>query len=336
MVVQSTGNVGIGETTPAYQLHVSGAGDIKIEDNAGGSAHLHMASSTGGLRDSEWRLKTQGSTDEFTFDHRYTANDGSNDVVGNGTVLTLKSDANVDVTNDVVANNAKLKAIAESNTDTAVDVFVYDTRKDSDGGAWRKRTQHTSWYNETLNTSTRGARKEFPSVAVIVAEAAQVTIYDGDDPDMPMWMVFNSGNYYFIGPTNRAKTSAHMLNGILCVGTRDNSAWMAYISFIDDTARQYSSVPSEKRNYLVPILNRNDVNSSAVQNGVSEYTIVNDNINDVAMTILPNAPIDADTGLPVPTIAVATDGGVSVIKDDGTVVDITSTRLELLITVLGL
>ena len=245
--------------------------------------------------------------------------------MGNGTVLTLKSDANVDVTNDVVANNAKLKAIAESNTDTAVDVFVYDTRKDSDGGAWRKRTQHTSWYNETLNTATRGARKEFPSVAVIVAEAAQITIYDGDDPDMPMWMVFNRQvTIILIGPTNRAKTSAHMLNGILCVGTRDNSAWMAYISFIDDTARQYSSVPSEKRNYLVPILNRNDVNSSAVQNGVSEYTIVNDNINDVAMTVLPNAPIDADTGLPVPTIAVATDGGVSVIKDDGTVVDITS------------
>ena len=63
--------------------------------------------------------------------------------------------------------------------------------KDSDGGAWRQRTQHTSWYNETLNTTTRGARKEFPSVAVIVAESNKVTIYDGDDPDLPMWMVFN-------------------------------------------------------------------------------------------------------------------------------------------------
>ena len=42
------------------------------------------------------------------------------------------------------------------------------------------------------------------------------------------------------------------------------------------------------------------------------------------MTVLPNAPIDADTGLPVPTIAVATQGGVSIIKDDGSVVDITS------------
>jgi hypothetical protein len=42
------------------------------------------------------------------------------------------------------------------------------------------------------------------------------------------------------------------------------------------------------------------------------------------MTVLPNAPIDSATGLPVPTIAVATAGGVSVIKDDGTVVDITA------------
>ena len=29
------------------------------------------------------------------------------------------------------------------------------------------------------------------------------------------------------------------------------------------------------------------------------------------------------TGLPVPTIAVATDGGTSIIKNDGTVIDIT-------------
>ena len=30
-----------------------------------------------------------------------------------------------------------------------------------------------SWYNETLNTATRGSRKEFPAVAVIVAESIQ-------------------------------------------------------------------------------------------------------------------------------------------------------------------
>ncbi|MGY8866504.1 MAG: LamG-like jellyroll fold domain-containing protein, partial [Methylophagaceae bacterium] len=54
--------------------------------------------------------------------------------------------------------------------------------------------------------------------------------------------------------------------------------------------------------------------------------IANVNGNDLAITVLPNAPIDADTGLPVPTIAVATDGGVSIIKDNGSVVDITNTQ----------
>jgi hypothetical protein len=55
-------------------------------------------------------------------------------------------------------------------------------------------------------------------------------------------------------------------------------------------------------------------------------TIVNNTVNDCAMTVLPDAPIDPATGLPVPTIAVATNGGVSVIKDDGTVVDSAATN----------
>ena len=49
--------------------------------------------------------------------------------------------------------------------------------------------------------------------------------------------------------------------------------------------------------------------------------IVSNSVNDVAMTVLPNAPIDDATGLPVPTIAVATNGGLSVIKDDGSIFD---------------
>ena len=55
-------------------------------------------------------------------------------------------------------------------------------------------------------------------------------------------------------------------------------------------------------------------------------TIVSVLINDVAMTVLPDAPVDPATGLPVPTIAVATDAGVSVIKDDGNVWDVTITN----------
>ena len=69
----------------------------------------------------------------------------------------------------LTARGSSLSVIDAVIPYTAKDVFVYDTSKDSDGGAWRKRTQSTSWYNEKLNTPIRGSRREFPSVAVIVA-----------------------------------------------------------------------------------------------------------------------------------------------------------------------
>ena len=40
--------------------------------------------------------------------------------------------------------------------------------------------------------------------------------------------------------------------------------------------------------------------------------------------MLPNAPIDSDTGLPIPTIFVGTEGGLNILKEDGTVLDGTS------------
>ena len=99
--------------------------------------------------------------------------------------LLVRGGANVD--------DLQLGEIAALVGGAAVDVFVYDTGRDSDGGKWRERTQHTSWYNEELNTATRGARREFPAVAVIVAESGNVKklkIYDGDDPDLRMMDVF--------------------------------------------------------------------------------------------------------------------------------------------------
>jgi len=226
-------------------------------------------------------------------------------------------------TGRLTTDAADLAAIAKSITDTAVDVFVYDTSKDSDGGAWRKRTQGTSWYNETLNTATRGARREFPAVAVIVAESNQVTIYDGDDPDLPMWMVFNGVGsrggqtaYYVSGGT---LTGLSALNGQLSVSHYGT----VIINMVADSGIYVGSASdNNKGTFTKPIIERN-----AVQGYTSPVLIaVQEAHNDVAMTVLPNAPIDPATGLPVPTIAVATGGGVSVIKDDGTVVSLTTSN----------
>ena len=229
------------------------------------------------------------------------------------------------------ANDINVAAIDASISDTAVDVFIYDTSKDSDGGQWRKRTQGTSWYNETLNTSTRGSRKEFPSVAVIVAESNQVTIYDGDDPDMPMWASWSRYNAPSQSLTwwrdARSATSVSALNGIVTFGQEvngDSASGLNFIAFTRDIVGRHSNHASYGGVGM-------DASSGVKEENLtvgSLGSIVNATVNDVAMTVLPNAPIDSTTNLPIPTIAIASDGGVSVIKDDGSVVDITYTNYE--------
>ena len=59
--------------------------------------------------------------------------------------LAYQDPAHANLTSVEIENIA---AIKQKISGTAVDVFVYDTRKDSDGGAWRKRATTQSWYNE--------------------------------------------------------------------------------------------------------------------------------------------------------------------------------------------
>jgi len=215
----------------------------------------------------------------------------------------------------------EISQINSEIADTAVDVFIYDTSKDSDGGAWRKRTTHTSWYNETLGTATRGTRREFPAVAVIVAEVEKLTIYDGDDPNLPMWMVFLSPSttpYSLIPNVSGDIASITALNGKITLGYHTNygiGIWDFISEFCINTWRENS-----RMQYPGTIAERNDQKGS-VQLG-SPY-IIDYRAKDVAMTVLPNAPIDSATGLPVPTIAVGTNNGVSIIKHDETVIDYT-------------
>ena len=195
--VNHDGKVGIGTIGPVGNLHIVGGDGVNGSSTIGSASNEFIIenNSAAGMTirsgaDADGVIGFADPDDHNVGQIYYSHDTDKMSIVTNDAVrMTVDSAGTVDVVNDVLTNNAKLKAIAKDISDTAVDVFVYDTRKDSDGGAWRKRTQHTSWYNEALNTSTRGARKEFPCVAVIVVESNQLTIYDGDDPDMPMWMV---------------------------------------------------------------------------------------------------------------------------------------------------
>ena len=231
---------------------------------------------------------------------------------------------------NLTAADLKLKALsktkslsADGSTLTAVDVFVYDTSKDSDGGAWRHRTQHTSWYNESAS-STRGSRKEFPAVAVIVAEFNKVTIYDGDDPSLPMWMVFNangaSGDRSFWA-SGFDISSLAAKNGVISFGIDVTSvgSGVVLVNFPVDALERVGTTSGRGGVYS----GVSDRNSDPTLSG-TVVPIVNSNVKDVAMTVLPDAPTDPATGLPVPTIDVFTAGGVSRIQHDGLVVDVTN------------
>ena len=240
---------------------------------------------------------------------------------------------------ETITGEFELKKFDQVKHNPIVDIFVYDTREDSDGGEWRKHTKTKSWYLEELNTATRGSRREFPQVAILTVEHTvnRITIYDADQPDCPMWMVFTaagSGRHYMYG-TGDARAIA-MKNGAFITGAQATNYWPIYVDFIRDDCLGLriggGSVDGHHRHGL-PISGRNTTNTDGNQvwraiSGKLPAWYIKDFINnqlvhDVAMTVLPNAPISPDTGLPIPTIALATEGGCTIIRDDGLVSNMT-------------
>ena len=217
-----------------------------------------------------------------------------------------------------------LEKIKARTSDTAKDIFVYDTRKDSDGGAWRKRATTQSWYNEGVG-QYRGARKEFPAVAIIVVEASVVTIYDADDPTCPMWMKFTQSTTdlgAMVGYTSATIRCCTMLNGILMVGldhtTQGNVSGLRIINFISERFDWKANITGRNSNQHWPIIDRNGGRPFGINDG---QLITDEFIIDVAATVLPNTPVDESIGIPNPTIAVATRQSLSIIKHDRTVIN---------------
>ena len=219
---------------------------------------------------------------------------------------------------------AKIASVTSSTTIGAV--FLYDTSQDSDGGAWRKKCKGLSWFDEA-SSATRSARSEFPAMALIVADNVSannetVTVYDLDDPAMPAWMVFQAvGSLTW--PVSAATAvnidSLYALNGRLYVGS--NYSLIEY-NFVGDDIRLGEVNPYYLKSGRT-IASRNE--TSSYQGGGDGYAMVNANVNDVSATVLEGAELDS-MGLPIPTVAVATAGGLSVIHGgSGAVYDSSTT-----------
>lgn len=359
MRINNAGNVGIGTVLPTSRLHVSYAGAVNtntfnvsttsntttpttllganlVLDDAG-TTYTKSATSISGagiLFEGANSLNSHGS---IQFLSAPDTNTGSAsplermriDSAGNVGIGASTPAYKLDVAGSIGADNLRITAVNSSVAVTATSVFVYDTRKDSDGGAWRKRTQNTSWYNETLNTATRGSRREFPAVAVIVAISGTtgITIYDGDDPLMPMWIKYTYLSWD--GPIRGISAVNGIIAGAIGTSLNYSGNGLVLLDFIKDRqSRNYISGYSNLKNGFVhELLSTTRLNTTYLTIGTDtrEYTLGNYNATDVATTVLPNAPIDSATGLPIPTIAVTTYSGIYVIHNNGIVNSINAT-----------
>lgn len=198
-------------------------------------------------------------------------------------------------------------------------VFVYDTSKDSDGGAWRNRCQHTSWYNEPLNTAYRGSRREFPAVAVLVVTGDSLYIYDGDDPTLPFWMrAYRSSGVHSYSWSTIFTDAASILdvtaiNGTIITAHNGDHKGLHWIKFIEDAAYTIPDTYWGYGKFNGNIAQRNQLLGYSILDG--NMLLTGNGANAVAATVLPGAPIDPATGLPTPTIAVATAGGINILHN---------------------
>ena len=313
------------------------AGDLQIYHAAGADSTIHHTATSG----STLRLRSRG----FTFKNQAnsqtiaTLNEGDAcKLFYSGGEKIATTGSGISVTGEVLTDQINLSAIditsgLESPYDeagTGETIFVYDTRNDADGGAWRKKCRHTSWYNEGSGTY-RGTRKEFPAVAVIVLGQVRTTIYDADDPSMPLWMQFRSSSTgYMLGCNDDRPSCVTALNGVLYIGAKNVYGGFHIIDFINDTAKRVrGSETANGTNGWWPsgIAGRNGTNDSGglwheyddAHRGYDNTafgTLKSDDVWSIAVKALRGAPIDPITNLPIPTIAVGIDEGISIIKPE--------------------
>jgi hypothetical protein len=220
------------------------------------------------------------------------------------------------------SRSAKLAAIdaylfSQQRFNDISKAFIYDTSLDSDGGAWRKKTHNTSWYNEDLNTMYRGSRREFPSIAIIILESDRMTIYDGDDPEFPMWMM--------IPERSNIPEYSMTVNVISDIAAKNGKIGFAatfyrYFDFIEDMGYLYDA--STKYTFNGRKLADRNYYSDNGRTPLINYSTgpnISSTHRSVTYKVYPGAKVDPATGLPMPTVLITGNGGWTLLRDHGSV-----------------
>lgn len=179
----------------------------------------------------------------------------------------------------------------------------------------------------TTALTRRAGREDYPTNALITAEAARIIIWDLDGSQPTMWKVFtNNGSGMTGGYAVAASTitSIAALNNTVVFGQLNTSSrgGVYVIDFMADCFLRINTVVGSYPKFGGNLAQANTALGYPVYSSTkySASAIGNQDVNSVAISILPDAPLD-EFGMPTPTIAVGTAGGVSVIKNDCSIVN---------------
>lgn len=163
----------------------------------------------------------------------------------------------------------------------------------------------------------RGPKKDKPEMILYTATSSRVIAWDATDPSMPMWKVFPSsgvGSIY----SGAAITSIAALNGQLFIG-QANTVGYVQINLLSDFSVGHRA--DTNGYYTEGLSYSNLVGTMIAKAGYWPAGIISAAINNIAATVLPDAPLDVITSLPVLTVVVTTATGVSTTKHDKSVVN---------------
>lgn len=245
-------------------------------------------------------------------------------VAENG-ALTVGSDAaRADI--EVYGNLIKKGYTASTSFPLITSIFVYDTSRDSDAGAWTNHimAQGKSWYTETKDdaigdpciptTDDRCGSSAFPKKAVIIATQSDVYIFDAQTNTM--WMRFTqTGGTYALGiDGSNQPSSVFALNGVLYVGTYSTGSGLYAFDFINDRLYNYDTIDRTQGDKN--IANRNTPVSYATD-PITALALPDNAVNDVHGAVLSGINVNATANTALPGgvfIAAATDSGAAVIN----------------------
>ena len=164
----------------------------------------------------------------------------------------------------------------------------------------------TAYEPKTTQGSTsevfRGNKRDFPRLAGIVAEASNLNIYDLTEPGRPMWgrwalATFNTANAVCAA---QGRVLVGCANGLVTLDHAGNGGRF-----------------QQGGNDRVFSLTERSTQTLIARQPVTYITA--NTVNSIAAMVMPDAPVDPVTGLAVPTIALGTTGGPSIIRHDGVV-----------------